>query len=52
MRYLIGILIFLFNPVLAVANGNLPTAISQVNADVVFMLHALALVSVTPLILS
>ena len=42
MRYLIGILIFLLNPVFAVANDNLTTAVSQVNADVVFMRHALA----------
>mgnify|MGYP003318343205 CR=1 FL=1 len=30
------------NPVFAVANDNLKTAVSQVNADVVFMRHALA----------
>ena len=42
MRYLFSILIFLLNPVLAVANDNLTFAVSQVNADVVFMRHALA----------
>ena len=42
MRYLIGIFIFLLNPVFAVAKDNLATAVSRVNADVVFMRHALA----------
>ena len=42
MRYLIGILIFLLNPVFALANDNLTTAVSMVNANVVFMRHALA----------
>ena len=42
MRYLIGILIFLFNPVCAAADDNLTTSVSVVNADVVFMRHALA----------
>ena len=42
MRYLIGILIYLLNPVFAAANDNLTTAVSLVNADVVFMRHALA----------
>ena len=42
MRYLISILIFLLNPVLAAANDNLTIAVYEVNADVVFMRHALA----------
>ena len=42
MRYLIGIFIFLLNPVFAVANDNLTTAVSRVNANVVFMRHTLA----------
>ena len=42
MRYLFSILIFLLNPVLVLANDNLTIAVSQVNADVVFMRHALA----------
>ena len=42
MRYLIGILIFLFVPVCAAANDNLSTAVFMVNADVIFMRHALA----------
>ena len=42
MRYLISILIFLLNPVFALANDNLTTAVSMVNANVVFMRHALA----------
>ena len=42
MRYLIGILIFLFNPVCAAADDNLTTSVSMVIADVVFMRHALA----------
>ena len=42
MRYLIGILIFLFDPVCAAAHDNLTTSVSMINADVVFMRHALA----------
>ena len=42
MPYLISILIFLFNLVCAAANDNLATAVSMVNADFVFMSHALA----------
>ena len=42
MRYLFSILIFLLNPVLVAANDNLTTAVAQVNADIVFMRHALA----------
>ena len=43
MRYLIGILIFLLNPIFAAANNGLTTTVSMVNADVFFMRHALAL---------
>ena len=42
MRYLVGFLISLSNLFFAISNDNLTTAISQVNADVVFMRHALA----------
>ena len=42
MCYLIEIFIFLFAPVYAAANDNLSTAVSMVNADVVFMRHAVA----------
>ena len=42
MRYLVGILIFLVNPVFAGAKDNLTTAVSMVSADIVFMRHAIA----------
>ena len=42
MRYLVGILIFLVNPVFAGAKDILMTAVSMVSADIVFMRHAIA----------
>lgn len=42
MRCLISILIFSLNPISVLANDNLTNAIYKVNADVVFMRHAIA----------
>ena len=42
MRYLISCLFMLFSTVIAIADDRLTTAVAAVEADVVFMRHALA----------